>query len=61
MSSEYSEELKKRAKEKLLKKFDLLCDVGYGRIEINFNKDKQDILIIPSPHFRVGPLTNKNV
>jgi len=60
MSSEYSEELKEEAKRKLIEQFDNLCKIGYGEIRIQFNKDKGNILIIPSPYLRID-LTNINV
>ena len=57
MSSEYPEELKEEAKRKLIEQFDNLSKIGYGEIKIQFNKDKGNILIIPSPHLRID-LTN---
>jgi len=61
MSSEYPEELKEEAKRKLIEQFDNLSKIGYGEIKIQFNKDKGNILIIPSPYLRIERLTNKNV
>jgi len=61
MSSGYSEELKKKAKEKLLEQFDLLCKVGYGKIEISFNVKSKNILIVPSPYLRVEDSPNKKI
>jgi len=58
MSSEYPEELKEEAKRKLIEQFDNLSKIGYGEIKIQFNKDKGNILIIPSPYLRIENLTN---
>ena len=60
MSSEYPEELKEEAKRKLIEQFDNLSKIGYGEIKIQFNKDKGNILIIPSPYLRIENLTKKN-
>jgi len=60
MSSEYPEELKEEAKRKLIEQFDNLSKIGYGEIKIQFNKDKGNILIIPSPYLRID-LTNENI
>jgi len=60
MSSGYSEELKEEAKRKLIEQFDNLSKIGYGEIKIQFNKDKGNILIIPSPYLRID-LTNENI
>ena len=51
MNLEYSEELKKRAKEKLLKEFEYLASADYGKIEIDFNKRSKIIEIKSQPHF----------
>ena len=51
--TEYSKELKEKAREKLLKEFDNLCEIGYGKLEVHFNLKSKNILIIPSPYFRV--------
>ena len=61
MNLEYPEELKEEAKRKLIEQFDNLSKIGYGEIKIQFNKDKGNILIIPSPYLRIERLTNKNV
>ena len=57
MNLEYPEELKEEAKRKLIEQFDNLSKIGYGEIKIQFNKDKGNILIIPSPYLRID-LTN---
>ena len=59
MNLGYSEELKEKAREKLLEQFELLCEVGYGKIEISFNVKSKNILIVPSPYFRVDDLTKE--
>jgi len=54
----YSQEHIKRAKEELLKQFDLLCEMEYGKIEIHFNRMAKVIEIVPSPHIKIkGDLT----
>jgi len=58
MNLEYPEELKEEAKRKLIEQFDNLSKIGYGEIKIQFNKDKGNILIIPSPYLRIENLTN---
>jgi len=60
MNLEYPEELKEEAKRKLIEQFDNLSKIGYGEIKIQFNKDKGNILIIPSPYLRID-LTNENI
>jgi len=50
--------LKEEAKRKLIEQFDNLSKIGYGEIKIQFNKDKGNILIIPSPYLRIENLTN---
>ena len=60
MNLEYPEELKEEAKRKLIEQFDNLSKIGYGEIKIQFNKDKGNILIIPSPYLRIENLTKKN-
>ena len=57
--TEYPEELKERAKKELLEQFDLLCGVKYGKIEINFNARSKSIDIVPSPHYRIEDLTDR--
>ena len=59
MSIEYSPELKERAKKKFLEQFELLCDVGLGKIEVHFNKKIKKIDIVPSPHFGIIELPNE--
>jgi len=57
MSSGYSEELKKRAKEKLLKEFEYLTSADYGKIEIDFNERSKIIEIKSQPHYVIKTQT----
>ena len=49
----YSQEHIKRAKEELLKQFDLLCEFEFGKITINMNRQSSIIEIVPEPHIRI--------
>ncbi len=51
--TEYPEELKERAKKKLLEQFDLLCKMEYGKITVNMNKRAKVIEIIPEHHIKI--------
>ena len=58
----YSQEHIKRAKEELLKQFDLLVQAEYGRIECHFNRMAKVIEIVPSPHIKIkGDLTKEKI
>ena len=58
----YSQEHIKRAKEELLRQFDLLIQADYGKIEIHFNKIAKVIEIVPSPHIKIkGDLTEEKI
>ena len=49
----YSQEHIKRAKEELLKQFDLLCEFEFGKITINMNRQSSIIEIVPEPHIKI--------
>jgi len=54
----YSQEHIKRAKEELLKQFDLLCEFEFGKITLNMNRQSSIIEIVPEPHIKIkGDLT----
>ena len=55
----YSQEHIKRAKEELLKQFDLLCEFEFGKITINMNRQSSIIEIVPEPHIRIKKNTDK--
>jgi len=58
----YSQEHIKRAKEELLRQFDLLIQADYGKIEIHFNKIAKVIEIVPSPHIKIkADLTKEKI
>ena len=57
----YSQEHIKRAKEELLKQFDLLCEFEFGKITINMNRQASMIEIVPELHIKIkGDLTKNN-
>ena len=55
----YSPEHIERAKEELLKQFDLLCEFEFGKITINMNRQASMIEIVPELHIRIKKNTDK--
>ena len=49
----YSQEHIKRAKEELLKQFDLLCCQEYGKLTLNANRQSKSLEIVLETHHRV--------
>ena len=49
----YSQEHIKRAKEELLKQFDLLCCQEYGKLTLNANRQSKSLEIVLETHYRI--------
>ena len=61
----YSEEHIKRAKEELLRQFDLMVCQEFGKLTCNFNRTAKIVEIVPEPHIRIkensGDLTGEKI
>ena len=49
----YSQEHIKRAKEELLKQFDLLCGFEYGKLTLNANMQAKSFEVVLETHYRI--------
>ena len=49
----YSPEHIERAKEELLRQFDLLCCQEYGKLTLNANRQSKSLEIVLETHYRI--------